>query len=175
MGIETQRTTILLMGGGLGIGPLENAVLAIDRLHHDFQTLIIVGKNPGLEKRLADMAVGLRHQARVLGFVPNVYDYMRAADVLVSKPGGLTSSEALASGLPLIMLRPLPGQEERNTRHLQDKGVGVRVQNFKELTAALDKLLGNPGLLDRMRRHARNLARPNAADGVAELIASLSR
>ncbi len=174
IGIDPQQTTLLLMGGGLGIGPLETALLTIDRLQHDFQTLVIVGKNPGLQRRLAETALTLRHQALVLGFVPNVYDYMRAADVLVSKPGGLTSSEALASGLPLIMLRPLPGQEERNTRHLQEKGVGIRVQNFKELSAALDRLLGSPQIVARMRRNARNLARPHAAEAVADLIDALT-
>ncbi len=176
IGIETDRTTLLLMGGGLGIGPLENALLAIDRLamSHELQTVVVVGKNAALQKRLVEVANMLAHPVSVLGFVPNVYDYMRAADILISKPGGLTSSEALASELPLLMLRPLPGQEERNTRHLQDKGVGLRVQNSKELTQALERLLGDPRLLARMRRSARNLARPRAAQAVVDMIDNLT-
>jgi len=91
IGVAPDVTTLLLMGGGLGIGPLENAMLAIDRLEAHVQTVVVVGKNKNLEKRLKDVAKTLRHRVKVAGFVENVYDYMRAADILVSKPGGLTS------------------------------------------------------------------------------------
>ncbi|HXW50589.1 MAG TPA: glycosyltransferase, partial [Candidatus Acidoferrales bacterium] len=139
VGIPPDTTTLLLMGGGLGIGPLENALVAIDRLTVPVQTVVVVGKNPALERRLRDVARTLRHRVKVVGFISNVYDYMRAADVLVSKPGGLTSSEALVTELPIIMLRPLPGQEERNTRYLEERGVGIRVERSRELTRALDR------------------------------------
>jgi len=170
LGVAPEKTTVLLMGGGLGIGPLEKAIFAIDRLSRDIQTVVVVGKNAALEHRLRDAAASLHRPARVVGFVSDVYDYMRAAAVLVSKPGGMTSSEALAAGLPMIMLRPLPGQEERNTRYLEDRGVGIRVENSRELTQALDRLLGDAHLLDRMRRAAVHLAKPDAAADVAELI-----
>ncbi|MBV8339175.1 MAG: glycosyltransferase [Candidatus Eremiobacteraeota bacterium] len=173
IGIGPETTTVLLMGGGLGIGPLENALLAIDRLSGPLQIVVVVGKNKSLERRLREAARTLRHRATVVGFVENVYDYMRAADVLVSKPGGLTSSEALVCELPFIMLRPLPGQEERNTRYLEERGVGIRVERSRELTCALDKLLGSPATLEKMRRHARDLAHPEAARSVASIIESL--
>lgn len=173
LGIAPEVTTILLMGGGVGIGPLENALLAIDRLHYRLQTVVVVGKNASLERRLREVATKLHHRVKVVGFIPNVYDYMRAADVLVSKPGGLTSSEALVAELPLIMLRPLPGQEERNTRYLQERGVGIRVDRSRELTVALDRLLASPELMERMRRHARGLAHPDAAETVAGVIEDL--
>jgi processive 1,2-diacylglycerol beta-glucosyltransferase len=174
LGIDPDKTTVLLMGGGLGIGPLEKAMIAIDRLPHAAQTVVVVGKNAALERRLRDTARQLRRRAHVLGFVPNVYDYMRAADVLVSKPGGMTSSEALAAELPLIMLRPLPGQEERNTRYLEDRGVGIRVESSVELAQALNRLLGEPRVLERMRQAARELAKPHAAAAVARIIESLA-
>lgn len=175
IGIAPETTTVLLMGGGLGIGPLENALLAIDRLASPVQILVVVGKNKSLERRLHDAARSLRHRAKVVGFVENVYDYMRAADVLVSKPGGLTSSEALVCELPFIMLRPLPGQEERNTRYLEERGVGVRVERSRELTLALKELLAAPSVLDKMRRNARSLAHPEAAQAVASIIEGLYR
>ncbi|HLW37516.1 MAG TPA: glycosyltransferase, partial [Candidatus Eremiobacteraceae bacterium] len=173
IGVAPDQTTILLMGGGLGIGPLENALLAIDRLEHDAQTVVVVGKNISLERRLRDVATRLRRPVTIVGFIQNVYDYMRAADVLVSKPGGLTSSEALVAELPIIMLRPLPGQEERNTRYLQDRGVGIRVERSSELTQALAKVLSSPATLERMRRNARGLAQPEAATTVAAIIENL--
>ena len=134
-----------------------------------------MGKNPTLERRLADDARGLKHAVQVVGFVSNVFDYMRAADVLVSKPGGLTSSEALAAELPLVMLRPLPGQEERNTRYLEAGGAGLRVQTTRELVHALDGLLSNPQMLAAMRERALQLARPGAADDIARIIGRLTR
>jgi len=173
LGIDVERTTLLLMGGGLGIGPLEKALVGLDRLRRDFQAVVVVGKNPALERRLRDAARGRRHPVKVVGFVPNVYDYMRAADVLVSKPGGMTSSEALAAGLPIVMLRPLPGQEERNTRYLKESGAGMRVQTSKELVHALDRLLGDPHALEQMRECAERLAHPGAALAAAEIVASL--
>jgi processive 1,2-diacylglycerol beta-glucosyltransferase len=175
IGIAPETTTVLLMGGGLGIGPLENALLAIDRLDAPLQIVVVVGKNKSLERRLHDAARTLRHRAMVVGFVENVYDYMRAADVLVSKPGGLTSSEALVCALPFIILRPLPGQEERNTRYLEERGVGIRVERSRELTASLERLLGAPATLEKMRRNARSLAHPEAAPAVASIIEGLYR
>ena len=173
LGLASDRTTLLVMGGGVGIGPVEKAIAGIDRLTHDVQTVVVAGKNPTLERRVREMARGMRHSVKVAGFVSNVFDYMRAADVLISKPGGLTSSEALAAELPLVMLRPLPGQEERNTRYLQANGAGVRVDTRRELVQALDRLLSNPELLAAMRERARALARPNAARDAAGIIATL--
>jgi processive 1,2-diacylglycerol beta-glucosyltransferase len=173
LGLAPDRTTLLLMGGGVGIGPLEKAIAAIDRLAHPFQVVVVVGKNPTLERRLTEDAARLAHQVKVVGFVSNVFDYMEAADVLVSKPGGLTSSEALAAELPLVMLRPLPGQEERNTRYLEGGGAGVRVQTTRELVHALDELLSNPHALAAMRDRARRLARPAAAGDIADIIREL--
>jgi len=173
IGIAPDVTTLLLMGGGLGIGPLENAMLAIDRLEEHVQTVVVVGKNKNLEKRLKDVAKTLHHRVKVAGFVENVYDYMRAADILVSKPGGLTSSEALVTELPIIMLRPLPGQEERNTRYLEERGVGIRVERSRELTEALERLLKSPTALEKMRHSASGLAHPEAAQSVAAMIEGL--
>ncbi len=173
IGVAPDVTTVLLMGGGLGIGPLENALLAIDRLRAQHQTVVVVGKNKALERRLSDVAKTLRHRVKVVGFVQNVYDYMRAADVLVSKPGGLTSSEALVAELPIIMWRPLPGQEERNTRYLEERGVGIRVERSRELTETLEELLASPSALEKMRRNTRSLAHPEAAQATASIIEGL--
>jgi processive 1,2-diacylglycerol beta-glucosyltransferase len=173
LGLKADRTTVLVMGGGVGIGPLETAIVGIDRLAHDLQIVVVVGKNPSLERRLSEAAHTLAHPVNVVGFVSNVFEYMQAADVLVSKPGGLTSSEALAAGLPLVMLRPLPGQEERNTRYLEAAGTGIRVQTARELVNTLDCLLSNPGELEAMRARARGLAHPRAARDAADIIARL--
>ncbi|MBV8082708.1 MAG: glycosyltransferase [Candidatus Eremiobacteraeota bacterium] len=173
LGLAPDRTTLLVMGGGVGIGPLEKAIAKIDRLTHDVQTVVVVGKNPPLQRRVASVARKLSHPVKVVGFVSNVFDYMQAADVLISKPGGLTSSEALAAELPMVMLKPLPGQEERNTLYLQEAGTGVRVQTARELSVVLDRLLSDEDALAAMRARARELARPDAARDVAAMIRRL--
>lgn len=173
IGVHPYRTTLLLMGGGLGIGPLEKALSRIDSLRHDVQTVVVVGKNARLEQRIVDAARRMRKHVKVAGFVPNVYEYMRAADVLVSKPGGLTSSEALAACLPVVMLRPLPGQEERNARYLAEAGVGVRAQTSREMFDLLDAILADPVRMHRMSANAKRLARPYAADDIAEMLEDL--
>ena len=173
IGVAPDVTTLLLMGGGLGIGPLEKALIAMDALDAQVQIVVVVGKNQSLERRLREVARNLRHRVKVAGFVQNVYDYMRATDVLVSKPGGLTSSEALVAELPIIMWRPLPGQEERNTRYLEERGVGIRVERSRELTDALEELLDSPATLEKMRRNARSLAHPQSAQAAASIIEGL--
>ena len=112
---------------------------------------------------------------RVCGFVDNVYDYMHAADVLVSKPGGLTSSEALTAELPMVLVKPLPGQEERNTRYLVNKRAAIRAQSERHLAQAVEQLLTDDARRARLRARMHALRRPNAARAVAERIAELLR
>jgi processive 1,2-diacylglycerol beta-glucosyltransferase len=95
---------------------------------------------------------------------------MAAADLLVGKPGGLTTSEALARGLPLVIVNPIPGQEERNADHLLEEGAAIRCNNLPVLAYKIDRLLDDPGRLDALRRGARRLARPTAA---ADIVARL--
>jgi processive 1,2-diacylglycerol beta-glucosyltransferase len=111
----------------------------------------------------------------VLGFVDNVFDYMHASDVLVSKPGGLTSSEALTAELPMILVRPLPGQEERNTRYLVRRHAAIRATGARDLTAALSDLLGSPERERRLRERVRALRRPDAAAAVAARVLEVAR
>jgi processive 1,2-diacylglycerol beta-glucosyltransferase len=105
--------------------------------------------------------------------VDNVYDYMHAADVLVTKPGGLSSAEALVAGVPLILSKPLPGQEERNARVLIDAGAAVAAEKPSELAGAVEMVLQSAPLRERMREAARVLARPDAAQAAATMIAQL--
>ena len=95
------------------------------------------------------------------------YEYIAAADLLVGKSGGLTSSEALARGLALVIVHPIPGQEERNADHLLEAGVAIRANNLPVLAYKIDRLLADPARLAAMRANARRLARPHAARDIA--------
>jgi processive 1,2-diacylglycerol beta-glucosyltransferase len=110
---------------------------------------------------------------RVLRFVDNVYDYMHAADVLVTKPGGLSTAEALVAQVPLVLCRPLPGQEERNARVLVEAGAAARTSEPSELPAMLEAIFGDKARQEKMIAAARRLARPNAASEAASMIARM--
>ena len=170
LGIPGNRGSVLMMSGGLGIGPLEMMIQALDEVEIPLSAIAIVGRNARLQQRVLEAAQHAHYPLRVLSFVENVYDYMHAADVLVSKPGGLTSAEALVAGIPMVLVKPLPGQEERNTRYLVERNVALRSKNQRALTRTVSQLLGTPALRERMQDAARKVAKPNAASDIAALV-----
>ena len=135
--------------------------------------VVIAGKNARVERSLTAAAERLDYPVRALRFIENVYDYMHAADALVTKPGGLTTAEALVARVPMVLCKPLPGQEERNARILGAAGAALRTRRVAELPGAIETVL-----TDEARRHAliaaaTRLARPNAAGDAAAMIARL--
>jgi processive 1,2-diacylglycerol beta-glucosyltransferase len=134
-----------------------------------------VGRNAGLERRVTALAERTEYPLRIVGFVDNVFDYMHASDLLISKPGGLTSSEALAAGLPMVLVKPLPGQEERNTRYLVSRRAAIRADGERGLARTLTELLESPEREARLRERIATLRRPDAAATVAERVAALIR
>jgi processive 1,2-diacylglycerol beta-glucosyltransferase len=161
------------MGGGLGIAPLEGMLCALDSVRAPLAAVVVAGKNARIGRRLADAAESVRLPVRVLRFVDNVYDYMHAADVLVTKPGGLSTAEALVAQVPLVLCKPLPGQEERNARVLVEAGAAARTSQTSELPAMLDAIFGDKDRREKMIAAARRLARPNAASEAASIITRL--
>lgn len=175
LGLPEEGAIVLLMGGGLGIGPLERMMEALERLEGPVAAVAIAGRNGRTERRARAASASLHLPVRVLGFVENVYDYMHACDVLVTKPGGLTAAEALVAGIPMVLCRPLPGQEERNARFLVDGGCAMRVRRLEELPEVLSAVLSDADRRARMRCSALALGRPHAAREIGGLIARLAR
>ena len=173
LGLPRAGEVALVMGGGLGLGPLAATVRALARSAKPVTPVVIVGKNRRLELRVAEEARRAGADVRVLGFVENVFDWMHAADVLVTKPGGLSTSEALAAQLPMVLLRPLPGQEERNLRYLASRGAALRTTDDDELVRAVDSVLHDERVARRLQSGARALAHPDAAERVAARIAAM--
>ena len=169
LGMPQNRFSIVLMGGGLGIGPLEMMMKALDGIEEPLSATVIVGRNKRLHQRILAAAQKVRYPARVLSFVDNVYEYMHASDVLVTKPGGLTSAEALVAGIPMVLVKPLPGQEERNTRYLVERKAAMRAKNEEDLTRKLGRFLRNPQQRETMLASIQRLAQPHAADDVVGL------
>ncbi len=172
LGLRDDAPMVLVMGGGAGVMPMAEIVAALEALARPLQLVAVAGRNEALRRKLAAAAAGLRHcTLQALGFVDNVDVLMAAADLLVSKPGGLTAAEALAGGLPLVIYRPIPGQEEANTAFLTTHGTAVRVESAAELAAFAGRMLaGGPDGFAAMRAAALRLGRPGAAEAVARLI-----
>jgi processive 1,2-diacylglycerol beta-glucosyltransferase len=174
LGLDPAATVILVAAGGYGVGPVEQLVNDLLALQRPWQIVAIAGKSEKVRARLEDisraagkLASGSRRLCAV-GFTKEMDKYMAAADLLVGKAGGLTTSEALARGLPMALIEPIPGQEERNADHLLEAGAAIRCNNLPAAAWKIAGLLDNPARLAKMREAARAMAKPTAAAAIAE-------
>ena len=171
-GLAADRATILLSAGGFGVGSVDALIAALMPLEHRAQVVAICGRNEELLERLSHEAAQLKPDATVLvkpfGYTKEMDELMTASDVVLGKPGGLTTCEALAKGLAFAIVNPIPGQEERNSDHLLEAGVGIRCNNLPTLAYKLDHLLGDPDRLATMQTNARQMGRPNAAREIVQ-------
>lgn len=162
--------SVLIMGGGLGLGAIEQALLELAAVGRRLDVTIVAGGNDALRQRLKAAAANLSHRIEILGFTDKVHELMAGATLLVTKPGALTCSEALATGTPLILFGALPGQEEENAAYLVRQGAAVRGAGAGQLGRTVNELLTTPGLIDAMRSRAAVIGRPGAAGAVAAVI-----
>jgi processive 1,2-diacylglycerol beta-glucosyltransferase len=167
LGLRDDLPTLLVLGGGFGLGPVGEILKSLDLVRHSFQTLVVCGRNQELRAALATS--DFVHPTRVLGFVSNMHELMAVSDLILTKPGGLTSSEALALGKPLFILNPIPGQEAANSDFLLERGAATKVNRVEDLPFRLEKLLGSPKLAE-MAAAAKALGRPNAASRIVHEI-----
>jgi processive 1,2-diacylglycerol beta-glucosyltransferase len=172
--LDPAAPVILLAAGGYGVGPVEQLVHGLLALQKPWQLVAIAGKAEKVKKRLDDIARsanplpnGLPRLVPV-GFTTAMDQYMAAANLLVGKAGGLTTSEALARHLPMALIEPIPGQEFRNADHLLENGAAIRCNNLPAAAWKIAKLLDDHPRMDRMRQAATHMARPNAAADIAE-------
>ncbi|MDF2570628.1 MAG: ugtP 2 [Sporomusa sp.] len=170
LGFSNNNQIVLIMGGGLGMGDLEQAVLAIDALHLPFNLVVVAGRNAALRRSLSAKAHSLAHPVKVLGYTCHVPELMAAADLLITKPGALTISEALSMQLPLLLYQAIPGQEEENAAYLTRMGAALWAQNTNSLSTTVYELLTNPRQLSYMREMATLLSQPTAAQAITNTI-----
>ena len=167
-GLADDRPVILQLAGGFGVGPIEkiyHALLSVDRPIH---LVTIAGKNDKLRERLSKLPKPARHKVKVMGFTKEIDELMQAADLVVSKPGGLTTSETLARGAAMVVVNPIPGQETRNSDFLLENGAAIKANNLGTLGWKVDELLRDTARLNQMRANVRRIARPRAAFDVVE-------
>jgi len=166
-GFQRDLPTLLVLGGGFGMGPVREILAELDKIDRALQVIVVCGKNEKLRQQIA--AGPKRHATQVLGFATNMHELMAASDLILTKPGGLTTSEALAMGKPLLILNPIPGQEAANSDFLLEQGAAVKVNCIEDLPFKVTTLLDSKKLA-QMARAARALGKPLAAKHVCEAV-----
>ena len=170
---KVSEQTVLVMGGVRGLGPIREVVEKLCALRPHVRVVAVAGRNRRLLKTLE--SVRGRHPDRitVLTYVDNVHELMSQADLLISKAGGITTSEALAMGLPMVLVSPIPGHEMRNAKLLCEKGVAVLANGAEDAGRIASRLLGQPTELNRMKKRMSSLSRPDSSFRIVEKIVSL--
>jgi processive 1,2-diacylglycerol beta-glucosyltransferase len=178
-GLKSDRVTILVSAGGFGADSLDHVITSLMELQHDAQVIAIAGRNEELRARLVSLVTHSKRKTRVavnvVGYTTEMDEYMSASDLILGKPGGLTTSEALAKGLVFVIVNPIPGQEERNSDHLLEEGVAIRCNNLPALAFKIDRLLADERRLEEMRKNVRRLARPDAATDIVSQLLRVER
>src|SRR5262249_39343211 len=167
-GLVGDRPLVLQVAGGFGVGPITTIFEQLLKVQRPLEIVVVAGRNEAVRYKLEALPVPPRHRVKVLGFTDQIDELMAAADLIVSKPGGLTTSEALAGGLPLAVVNPIPGQESRNSDFLLENGAAVKVNNLATLAHKVGGVLDSPERLDRLKANTRRLGRPRAAFDVVE-------
>ena len=167
-GIVGDRPVVLQLAGGFGVGPIEQIYCTILSVETPLELVVVCGRNTELKEQLDRCPAPPRHRTKVLGFTDQMDELMCVADIVVSKPGGLTTSEILARGAALLILNPIPGQESRNSDYLLENGAAVKASGTATLAYKLNLLLQNPERLAQIKSNAARLGRPRAAYDVAQ-------
>lgn len=167
LAIHEGQPAVLLMGGGLGLGGIEANLKDLERIEKRLTLLVVAGRNERLKGRVQEMGAVSHHQVLVWGYTDQVHFLMRAADLLITKPGALTISEAFVLGLPMLLHDPIPGPETENAIYATRHGAAVWLHPREDLARAVKNLLHGDAL-QKMSKAARTCAKPLAASEIAE-------
>jgi processive 1,2-diacylglycerol beta-glucosyltransferase len=167
-GLTGDRPIVLQLSGGFGVGPIAKLYQALLDVEVPLQLVAVTGRNERVKAQLHKVPCPARHRAKVLGFTKEIDELMAVADLVVSKPGGLTTSEALARGAIMVIVNPIPGQESRNSDFLLEQGAAIKANNIATLSHKVTALLADPRRLEQLRANVKRVARPRAAFDVVQ-------
>ena len=169
LNLDIDRPTLLLMSGSMGFGGIDVSMDKLDSLPFDFQVMVVCGNNQAMYDKIKNRKYSKRFD--VYGYVDNIDLMMDAADCIITKPGGITSSEALAKGLPMIMVNPIPGHETRNAEFMLNNGIALYATPSFPLEEAVFSLFRQPNRLRDLQQTIRPYAKANAAKDLCEFLA----
>ncbi len=165
---------VLLMGGVRGLGPMLQVAQRLCALRNDVRVMVVTGRNKRLWKKFESVSGRYSDRLVVITYVDNVEELMARADLLISKAGGITTSESLATRLPMVLMSPIPGQEVRNARFLAEKEVAVLANGAEEAVRKAAGLLRDEGKLNHMRKRMTKLSRPDSSFRIVDKIVAIS-
>jgi processive 1,2-diacylglycerol beta-glucosyltransferase len=169
LGLDGQRPVVLVMGGGMGPAPLDAIVGSLELCGFPLQVLVVAGHDRTLRRALEHLRRKVTLDLRVFGWTDTIPELMGVADLLITKPGGLTTAEALSAGLPMIVTHPIPGPEERHVHYLAQQGVAVQAKTLEEIPRLVTRMLSKPENLAELSRRQRDMSRPDAAHAIAQV------
>ncbi|MCM3570321.1 MGDG synthase family glycosyltransferase [Neobacillus mesonae] len=175
--IDSNQFTILIMGGGDGFfGKGLSTFRALESISTPIQIFIVCGKNKKLKKQLEWELKDSKHDVRILGYCENIHELMAIADLMISKPGGVTASEALAMNLPLLIYHSLPGQEEDNAKYLFHSGFAFLANSEKDLIGQIKNLVRDPGPLTLMKQRMKiHQTKTSSSDALRVIVMAANR
>jgi len=171
LGLEN-KPTILVMGGSLGLGNVGQVFRSLLYMKQEIQIVVVTGSNKKLQQQLEAISADYSN-IRILGYTEKISELMSAASLIITKPGGVTISEALVKRLPICIMDPIPGQEERNAKFLRNSGAAFRLTDRDDLEYLLEHTLLKPNILKRMSVAAGRLAKPNACEEISDIVERL--
>lgn len=174
LGLDPDMKTLLMMSGGAGIGGIETLAERLVQIDEDFQLVALAGRNERLLHNLRKIAVRQTTRLFPLGYTRTIERVMAVSDLAITKPGGLTTSECLAVGLPMIVISPIPGQEERNADFLLENGAALKACGAAALAYRVGMLIHDPGRLSILRDNALRLGKPEAARAVLDIVLGMT-
>jgi processive 1,2-diacylglycerol beta-glucosyltransferase len=169
-GLDAFKKTVLIMGGSGGLGPIKKVVFALNKIRQDIQIIVVSGTNSRLNAYLNRRIKKMNKRVVVINYADNIDELMSISDIIITKPGGLTISEALAKTVPIIIINPIPGQESKNAEFLLKEGAAVKALNERDAAILVDNLCSTELKLESMKRNAQRIAMPYSAINTAKTI-----
>jgi len=174
LGFDSNLPIVLIMGGSQGLGPFRKMINILSHHNEKIQLVVITGLNTKMRRSLTWLKKSTKIPIHVFGYINNVHDLMSVSDILISKPGGMTTTEALAKNLPMIMVQPLPGQEEKNCRFLLEKKAALRIDDMEDITNVIRKLIHTPEMISELKYHMEKLVVKHSGQLVADAIMAIT-
>ena len=173
--LQENKKTILFFGGGeFGLGKTKTVQIFEDLVKNfdDIQVIAIAGKNEKMKLHFESIVKNLNKEnsVKILEYTNKVPELMAISDLVISKPGGLTTSESLASNLPMIIINPIPGQEEENAEFLEENGTGIWIRKHDSAYEIFKALLSSPEKLENMKNNTKNLAKKHSTEDICKII-----
>lgn len=168
--LDKNKSTILVMGGSLGMGKIKDICEQLDKIIMDIQIIVITGKNQKLYDDLLKSKEAFSKEIRIIGFTNKVNKYMQASDLLLTKPGGLTVTEALICKIPMGIFSPIPGHEEKNAEFLIKNNLAINICDINTCKSKIENLLNSPNRLRTMKDNCEKFAKPNSGNDIVKLI-----